>query len=207
MSRILHHANLLIGEREEAEVSLREFCNKLGIELKNNPDFFAFRNEVFGIEEARRLRLQASQKALTGKKIFFISPLRLTLEAQNALLKTFEDPTPDTFFFLVTREEALILPTLRSRMETVSVSKNLPSELTDAEEFLSLSLRSRLSFVKKFIEKEKSLPVFLDNLLGLVRKKDHTGVLVEKVYNVRRFASDTAVLPRLILEHLSLVLP
>ena len=76
----------------------------------------------------------------------------------------------------------------------------------EAEEFLSLSPKDRLLFARKFIDEEKSLPVFLDSLLLLLRRQKQTSQSVENVYNVRRFANDPAVSSRLIIEHLSFVL-
>lgn len=217
MSRVasngIHHANLLIGSSEAAEPYLCSLCDGLGIKLANNPDFFAFRMETFGIDEARELRLLSARKAVTtakagqaGRKIFLISSARLTLEAQNALLKIFEDPFPDTYFFLVVREEALIIPTLRSRLEAVRMPEGQTLRSGNAEEFLSLSLKDRLLFAKKFALEDMDLPVFLDNLLLSLKKRKETRTLLESVYNLRRFASDPAVLPRLVIEHLSLVL-
>ena len=121
MLKNLHHANLLVGTREDAESYLVSLCNNLGIKLANNPDFFAFRMHTFGIDEARELKLMSVRKALTSRKIFFIVSTRLTFEAQDALLKTFEDPSPDTVFFLAVSEEAFIIPTLRSRMQVVRI--------------------------------------------------------------------------------------
>src|SRR3989344_1067951 len=112
----IHHANLLLGAREEGEIYLRSLCESLGVRVANSPDFFAFRMDTFGIDEARELKSLSARKAISDRKIFFISPTRITLEAQNALLKTFEDPSPDTYFFLVVMEEASIEPTLLSRM-------------------------------------------------------------------------------------------
>lgn len=211
MSRNLHHANLLVGTSEAGELYLRSLCDNLGVKLANNPDFFAFRKDTFGIDEARQLSLLSTRKALTtakagqaGRKIFFIAPMRITLEAQNALLKTFEDPFPGTYFFLVAAAEGLITQTLRSRIE---VTRLQGSTLTqDAEKFLSLSLKDRLLFAKKFADEEMNLSAFLDNLLLLLRNRGETSGLVGSVYNIRRFASDLAVSPRLIIEHLSLVL-
>ena len=204
MPRNLHHANLLLGTPEEAESYLRLLCVGLGVKLINNPDFFVFRMETFGIDEARELRLLAARKAVTHRKIFLIASARLTLEAQNALLKTFEDPFPNTHFFLVTREEALILPTLRSRMQVVRIQGSFLT--SKAEKFLSLSLKDRLLFAKEFTNEEVSLAAFLDGLLLLLRWQGKANRLVESIYNIRRFASDSAVAPRLIIEHLSLVL-
>ena len=210
MSKNHHHANLLIASPEEAEVYLRRFCDSLGITLANSPDFFVFKTETFGIDEARELRLLAVRKSLTttigGKKIFLITPILLTHEAQNALLKTFEDPFPDTLFFLAVREEGLVVPTLRSRMQTVHLHRETKSQYGEAEEFLSLSPKDRLIFAKKFVLEEKSLPIFLDNLLLLLRKKGVKKKSIESVYNLSRLVSNTALAPRLIIEHLSLVL-
>ena len=206
MSRNPHHANLLIGTPERAELYLRRLCDDLGIELANNPDFFAFRTETFGINEARVLKLLSARKAVTPRKIFFIASTRLTLEAQNALLKTFEDPFPDTFFFLVTREESLVVPTLRSRMQTIHIHGGDASVGVEAEKFLSLPIRDRLLFAKSFADEEKNLSVFLDDLLCLLKKQSGARKSLEKVYNIRRSIGNSITMPRLVIEHLSLVL-
>ncbi|PIP55942.1 MAG: hypothetical protein COX06_00540 [Candidatus Zambryskibacteria bacterium CG22_combo_CG10-13_8_21_14_all_42_17] len=213
MSRNPHHANLLIGTLEEGESFMRSFSESLGVRLENNPDFFAFKSELFGIDQARELKLLSTRKsfgsvdsAKHGKKIFLITPTRLTLEAQNALLKTFEDPLPDTFFFLSVRAEGMVIPTLISRMQIIRLGGDNFSESTEARKFLSLSIKERLIFTKEFADKEKNLPVFLDNLLFFLRKQDGKIISLERVYNVRRIVDDSFVAPRLVLEHLSLVL-
>ena len=206
MSRNLHHANLLIGTPEEAESYLRSLCDSWGVRLPNTPDFFAFKMETFGIDEARKLKLLSARKAVTTKKIFLITPTRLTLEAQNALLKTFEDPFPDTLFFLGVREESLVIPTLLSRMQIIRTRGGNVATGAEAEKFLSLSVKNRLLFAKSFADEEKSLPIFLDSLLFLLRKQKEKKDLLKNVYNVRRFVRDSAVTPRLIIEHLALVL-
>ena len=206
MPRSLHHANLLIGGSEEAESYVRLFCDDCGVRVANNPDLFAFRVSTFGIDEARELKILAARKALTTKKIFLVVAERLTREAQNALLKTFEDPFPDTFFFLRTREEALIEPTLLSRMQAIHLSSDSKSQSTDAQKFLSLPIKDRLLFAKKFVDEEKSVPVFLDDLLLLLRQQKKARVVLESVYNIRRLAGDSLAAPRLVMEHLSLVL-
>lgn len=212
MSRNPHHANLLIGTPEEAESYVRTLAEGLGIRLANNPDFFVFKADTFGIDEAREISLLSARKALTPNtenvigKIFLIIPTRLTLEAQNALLKTFEDPSPGTCFFLTMREESLVLPTLRSRMETFRLSVERVSQSEDAETFLSSSIKDRLLFAKSFMDEEKNLSGFLDDLLLLLRRQHGQERLVESVYNVRRLVHDSTVTPRLVIEHLSLVL-
>ncbi|MDO8728721.1 MAG: hypothetical protein Q7K26_02370 [bacterium] len=205
MSRNLHHANLLIGTPEEAESHLHLLCDSLGISLVNNPDFVFFKMETFGIDEARELRLLSTRKSLTGRKIFLIIPIRLTLEAQNALLKTFEDPFPDTYFFLTVREESLLVPTLRSRMQILRLSRDHFSKTSDARTFLASPIKDRLLFAKSFVSEEKNLLIFLDDLLCLLRQRSERKSL-EKVYAVRRSIGDSGIASRLVIEHLSLVL-
>jgi len=53
-------------------------------------------------------------------KVFVIEEAdRMNIPAQNALLKTVEEPQPDTVFILVSQNEEEILETLRSRCTTV----------------------------------------------------------------------------------------
>lgn len=200
----LHHAHLLIGSLVEAEKHLSATLEDIGFILANNPDFFSFRDALFGIEEARKLGMLAARKAVSGRKIFFLAPERLTHEAQNALLKTFEDPYPDTHFFLVAREEARILPTLRSRM--LSLHLAAAPETKDAESFLSMSIKERLSFAGKFVEKEGNISAFLNDLLLALRRKN---VGIEKegvVHRIATAAGEATPAAKMVLEHLALVL-
>lgn len=208
MSRDLHHANLLIGTPEQAESYFSVLCKSLDITVANNPDLVTFRIDTFGIDEARELRLLSTRKALSDKKFFFIIPIRLTLEAQNALLKTFEDPSPETYFFLTTREESLIVPTLRSRMKIIPVGHGGDASVSaDAEKFLAFPIKKRLMFAKSFVDDEKNLPIFLDSLLYLLKRQGMEEKQLRSVYNIRRHIHDSSIASRLVLEHLSLVLP
>lgn len=196
----LHHAYLLIGDANDAEKSLHGLFEN----LKSSPDFFVYRDETFGVDLSRELSARALRKAFTGRKIFLIAPEKITFEAQNALLKTFEDPIAETHFFLVVRGEDLVIPTLRSRMQMIRLSGE-SSSLSKVEDFLKLSLKKRMDFVKKFVDKEENVSVFLDEMLSYLRSSGNTSLL-EKVYKIRLISDARAASPRLILEHLSLML-
>jgi DNA polymerase III delta prime subunit len=201
----LHHAYLLVGEVSEVEAKLHTFFEAHDAKLVGSPDFFPFKEELFGIEEARELNLQAVRKAFGARKVFLIAPERLTLEAQNALLKTFEEPIPATHFFLVMREERLVLPTLLSRMQVVRVAASADAS-AEAARFLAMPTTKRLAFAKKFADAEQSLSAFLDELLFLLRSQGNKREAVRQVYEARLVSDDRGAAPRLILEHLSLVL-
>lgn len=197
----LHHAYLLIGSAEEAESLLHETFGN----LTASPDFFVFKEPTFGVDDARKVSEAAIRKAFGEKKVFFIAPEKITLEAQNALLKTFEEPIPDTHFFLSLRDDGLVLPTLRSRMVSVRLGSGI-SDYKLVEKFLKMSIKDRLNFVKKFVDNEENLSIFLDDLLSYLRKGTANTSSLEKVYQARLVSDDRGAAPRLILEHLSLVL-
>jgi hypothetical protein len=202
----LHHAYLVLGEREESRDYLIGHLEKAGILEKRSPDFFLFESESFGVGDARLLSVRAQGKALRERKIFIISPSRITAEAQNALLKTFEEPYSNTHFFIIARDEESIIPTLRSRTRVVRIQREGGFKSDEAEEFLSLPLTKRIDFAKKFADKEKDLPAFLDSLLVHLRSGEVPRHKLSQVYDIRRFAGDTSAAPRLILEHLALML-
>ncbi len=59
-------------------------------------------------------------KLKSAKRVIVIDDLsQMTPPAANALLKNLEEPPPDTFFFLITSNLHMVLPTLRSRSEQV----------------------------------------------------------------------------------------
>ncbi|MHB0978053.1 MAG: hypothetical protein ACYC1K_01425 [Minisyncoccota bacterium] len=217
----LHHAYLILGEQALSESLLLSSFEEMGVKEMGNPDFHAYRVESFDIASARALRERAMEKPFGDKKIFLISAERFTPEAQNALLKTLEEPGENMHFFILLREQDLLLPTLLSRMHTVRPNQKNPAALpslrglrhgqdfsdsNSSEEFLKMSPRDRLNFAKDFADKEKSLPVFLDSLSRYLKSNQADSETLDTVFKVRRFADDPSVMPRLVLEHLALVL-
>lgn len=203
----LHHAYLVLGEPSSAKAWIFSLLEKLGVSTTGNPDLFLFEEGLFGVDDARALAARSIEKAFTGRKIFLLLPNKITFEAQNALLKTFEEPAALTHFFLVVREEALVLPTLRSRMSLLRA----PHAEADsaALRFLAMPVAKRLAFAKKFADDGENLPAFLDSLLAARQAEAFTNSqgldLARRIYGVRRYASDRSASARLILEHLALV--
>lgn len=206
---LTHHAYLLLGERTQALSYLENLLHEVGFETVGNPDFFLYEEILFGIDDARDLIRRASEKAFGSRKVFFISSERMSAEAENALLKVFEDPFPHTHFFVSVRDEELLESTLRSRMMPVSVrgeANPTSSESDVARGFLSLPLKKRMALAKEFGEGKHNLSLFLDELLTLLRLEKDSQDKLQKVFEARRFSDDRSVLPRIIVEHLAVVL-
>ena len=98
-----HHAYYIEGRMSQF----------LAYKERLNP-FWAKEFERFGIDEARALIQLCSLKNF-GETMFFIATASITHEAQQALLKLFEEPQQGTTFVLLIPHGALI-GTLRSRM-------------------------------------------------------------------------------------------
>jgi replication-associated recombination protein RarA len=205
-----HHAYLLLGEKEAGESYLESVFSDLGISPTANPDVWFVETDVFGVDDARKLSEDAQAKAFGSKKVFILDASRFTPEAQNALLKIFEEPPVNTHFFVFAHNENMFLPTLLSRMQTVRLERVKEND-KEAENFLHLSLAKRIIFARKFAdEKEErgtgALASFIDSLLLLLKNSNASLANLEKVFKIRLFAEDSSAMSRLIIEHLALVL-
>jgi DNA polymerase III gamma/tau subunit len=157
----LHHAHIIEGGAVESVPALLLAVQQyLGIVTGGNPNIMVVEHASFGVDEARSLKEAQIQSAFGGGiKVFIVSTQSFTREAQNALLKTFEEPTADTHFFIIVPQLNTILPTLKSRVIMVA-SKNPSSEdetKTIAQKFLDSSLAERFAIAKKITVASKGL--------------------------------------------------
>ncbi len=211
-----HHAYFSVGGREVAE-KIKEKINQSGFRVSGNPDFWHNHYEKFGINEAWALR-DADTRALFGdKKIYLISYDSITTEAQNALLKTIEEPRANSHFFIcVNREEEMLL-TLRSRLLKLDTFENVKKDGgKDVVDFLKMGLDERLVFAHKFsedIKKEKRNKKdaidFLNDLEKTLYEKQKKGeVRISKRFlEIKKFASINGASIKMIFEEVAIELP
>ena len=76
-------------------------------------------NKDIGVDQIRAMNEQASQHAQqNGNKVIYIEQAhRLTEAAANAILKTLEEPRPNTYFILQNDMQKALLPTIYSRCQ------------------------------------------------------------------------------------------
>jgi DNA polymerase III delta prime subunit len=201
----LHHAYLILGNKNDTDNFIGSFFENLDIKPTANPDVVFWSEGKFGIDEARSLKSRAESKAFGTKKIFIVTSLQITPEAQNALLKVFEEPAPNTHFLIISKRNNL-LPTLLSRMSVINLySSEIKEE--EAKNFLRSSISGRLAYIKiKSANKDFLLSDFLDELILILRQQKMLKE-VRNVFELSKFANDPAANSRLILEHLALSLP
>lgn len=89
-----------------------------------------------GIEQIRQLqqflRLKKPGKAELRRVVIIENAQQMSDEAQNALLKTLEEPPADTVFLLTTDGSASLRPTIYSRVQSIQV---LPIDIAQAEAY------------------------------------------------------------------------
>ena len=151
----LHHAYLIEGRKEEIIPDVLEFLESIGVETQGNQDFNQIILDSFRIEDARNLKAQSIERGISdNKKIFIIAVNNFLIDAQNTLLKMFEEPIVNTHFFIIVPDISIILPTILSRIYLIkSKNSNQEDDLKEAEEFLAMSLNDRILFVKELIAK------------------------------------------------------
>jgi len=217
---LTHHAYFLEGSVNQFEAlvhALRESENF----APHDPGFAPQQFEKFGIDEARELIATASLKNTGGRTLFVLGVGSMTSEAQQALLKLFEEPQQGTQFVLLLPHGTL-LPTLRSRMldfkgEVVDGAQNASSGQfvqNDATEFLASPYKKRSDWVAAFLKdeedaRERTREFFTELEAALHPHMSSATVrtALEDLTHLRQYLNDRAPSLKMILEHLAVTLP
>jgi len=146
----LHHAILLHGPDRgllgETAVKIAQALNCLNgtagddcaacqrIERRIHPDVHFIEvtgdRKLISVEQIREILAGAAMRPFEGRnKVFIIDPADgLSPSGSNSLLKTLEEPTRDTTFLLLTRSPDLLLPTIRSRSQSMYLGGEAPRD-------------------------------------------------------------------------------
>jgi hypothetical protein len=212
---IVGNVQLIRGNESGIEALVAGF-ERAGFTIAGNPDAYVRAHGNFGIEEARELRDRAATRSFgDAKRIFIVAASAMTSEAQNALLKTLEEPSDAIFFFLVPAPESL-LPTLRSRAQHMELPASPQQGSVDAKEFLAAGPAARLELLKPLLEKGDddkrdlgAIITFLSSVERMLDSRARDGGVsgLEAVYRARRYLSDKGSLVKPLLEQVALLVP
>jgi len=222
LPQVLHHAYVVEGG-DEIKGKLLQYIEGLGIETVGNPDVHIRDYNVFGIDDGRAIQSLESKKAVVeNKKIFILHMDSITREAQNALLKTFEEPTEGTHFFIIIPSSGVLLDTLLSRVHVIKIKRGTSEEISPnfVKQFLSSSAAERLALISDIIEaKDKREALSLVNGLEMelyeqsslgknISGEDNVPTeAFEALQSVRSYLHDRSSSVKILLEHLSMTLP
>lgn len=166
---------LLVTNRLTANRLVDELIKSLQL---NPADYRLFSQSVtIKIADARAIRQFAELTRFTSpiKLIYLADAAQLTHEAANALLKILEEPPAKTHFILATDRPDKLLPTVRSRCqtihlhsidensinETISASIALPTDLVEAFQLsqqLAATDQPLESYFQQWLRESHNLP-------------------------------------------------
>ena len=178
------------------------------------PDFYYVSTKLtdkssIPIEHIREIisKLQYSSIQNTYKCLYIENGKHLSIESQNTLLKTLEEPPANTFIIIAIEDKNVLLPTILSRSlifsSSTSINNNdngnytLPSNIQEA--FDEAEKISKISDPKR--KKEKAL-TFFEALIEKANKlpEDQKYLSLKKLLYFRKAISKNANL-RLVLEN------
>jgi len=184
---------------------------------RSSPDLFQKSYRSFGVADAEDLRGRVRMRPVRDEqRIFALFVPILTTEAQNALLKTLEEPAAGAVLFLVTPSPETLLATIRSRVQMLHVEARRGDSRVDIDAFLAASPDKRLLMLKSLYEHEDDgrdiggVIAFLQaleyRLAGLIENAGaRTGL--RAVYRARKYCTDKGSLLKSLLEQVALLAP
>ena len=192
-----HHALLLFAY----DITTAEITTIIAEDEVTDTEF-----EKFGVSDAQRLVRDAHLRpADSSQQLFVVRAQFITLEAQNALLKVFEEPPQSTKFLLIVPKDFIVIPTLLSRCEIV-ITNSSAAKNALFEAFLSASFAERLALIDG-AQKKKDARWQREIKKGLIGYlQTHTGHLKELEYAARLLLTRGAS-NKLLLEHAALTIP
>lgn len=226
-------ASLLFCIRDESEQQLvveqvvRHLLDiPIKINYKTNPDVFGIWQEhiegkTIKIEQVHEFirKVQLKPYGGTHKVGSIMHAEKLTAEAQNALLKTLEEPPKGTFIILTAPSPHSILETIRSRCQVFDFSdKNEYSNLDiNAQDIVEASLTKRFSIVEDILAKKRQEQIQIITSIFESLTQYYRDQLLEGHENLRtvdiiktieqtEYAFDKNVNTRLLLENLMIQL-
>ncbi|MBI5003600.1 hypothetical protein HZC00_00690 [Candidatus Kaiserbacteria bacterium] len=206
------------------------YLKQEGTAVSGNPDVYIRMYGQFGIDDAHDLTARAVGRATGARgRTFVISASGMTTEAQNALLKTIEDPPGDARFFFIIPSPETLLATVRSRAQMHSFDDTDQADgeaARNAAAFLAALPAQRLDLLKPLLEKGDDDPsrrggaeagkrdvgamiAFLSSLevalSSFPHQKSREGL--HAIYHARKYMGDKGALVKPLLESVALLCP
>ncbi|MBK1812604.1 DNA polymerase III subunit delta' [Clostridium sp. YIM B02505] len=164
----LSHAHLIIGEDGIGKSIL---AKRFAAKIMKKDDFKEYIDIVnykttknsFGVDEVREIITETNKRPYEGDKkvIIIYEGNKLTVQAQNALLKTIEEPPSGVYIIILCESAELILDTIKSRCQ---VHKLFP--LKESE--IKLFIEEKYSNIDE--DKKRTLISFSEGIPGKVEK-------------------------------------
>lgn len=223
---------LIIGKNtEQKKETIEQLCNQWGIspfdriiigepqgetekKAKTETEKKKKEAQTIGIKEIKDLQITLLQTPVQGshKAIIITRAETLTTEAQNALLKTLEEPPSHTHIILDVTTKDVLLPTILSRCQIITLNETpqtIPSDEKNEyvhilESLPTMNIGERLKLAQDAGKSKEHSQQWIQNVLLVLRKKgigdDQSLTIAKALQQAYTIITTTNVQPRLVLE-------
>lgn len=209
-SKLLSHAYLARGDFSLHKDSLHSALKEAGINVKS-PGHYIFDGGTFAVDDAKDLVAWYHSGRTNNNDIFTISilaPKVFRKDAQQMLLKLFEEAKHPYIFFIFIPEGVEILDTILSRVQIIRLQNE---NKTDIAKFVKLTAGERIKYVAAEIKGMESsdIRIYTENLVrNLIAyfhaekdfKKNPAPVLTELI-KVQNSLAGSHIAPKFILDY------
>lgn len=174
MSRTASHSmhSFLIVSKEDQEKEIQRLLKELSIDPLDvsvlDPE------KTIGIEDIRTIQKTLFLKPLKGSKraVIIKKAQRLTLQSQNALLKTLEEPPSHAILILTTEKKGSLVPTVISRCQVLEIKEQKIFKKEELEKhkkmiqnFSSFSVAHRMKYAQDGATSKEEALALLETLI------------------------------------------
>lgn len=152
-------AQLLTCESEEKPCGLCGSCLRVEKKQSENLLFIEPTGLNIKIDQSRSIYDFLSLANFDKNRVVIIDQAHaLTAQAANALLKILEEPSDHVYFILISNEETLVLPTIRSRCQTMRFNPLSVADLRRIHpgqpDWVYLNARGQIDRLNKLSDKD-----------------------------------------------------
>ncbi|OGK21799.1 hypothetical protein A2866_03485 [Candidatus Roizmanbacteria bacterium RIFCSPHIGHO2_01_FULL_39_8] len=204
---------ILISQKiTSAKKFLREFADEEKIAPYDIFTYSPLKNEIT-IHQIREIKKNVRMKTGFPRLIVLFDFDSASSEAQNAFLKTLEEKGEENFFVLVVKNEAKLLPTIRSRSRTQRLTSAKDEKIAEDPLYKLLALIQRgtdLKFLNtqelNSLTRDKAILIFDRVILiyrDMLKKGDmETAQVLKKVMEIKFLVEQNNVNPQLAVDNL-----
>lgn len=164
---------------------------------QNSADTLIIESEnSIGIDEVRQIVSFLAKKPIqeNHNRVYIVNAHLLTIPAQNALLKTLEEPPGDSLIYLITPSPDQLLPTVLSRVE-IKPDQNFKEidgqNLQKIQELLKdldgKNIGQKLAIVDKLNFTREQALEFLDKLEYFIHQNLNTKINYSAIVQARKY--------------------
>lgn len=186
----LSHAHLItgrdgIGKSIIADIFVSKILNKeIG---KENVDAIHYRNKKasIGVSEVRDIIEEVNKRPYEGNKkvIIIYDAQKLTIQAQNALLKTIEEPPNDVYILLLTTNLEILLDTIKSRCQIYKLTPLNKEEMID---FISLNYEVSEEQLSSLLAYSEGIPGRVERFLKDPKLQSLRNLIIDMLRDINK---------------------